>query len=104
MPWFAANFLKEIVIDVHKYKPITPNLVNKNLIPIIFSHGLTASRGLYTTHCRELASCGYIVFALDHHDGSCHFTLDEDGVSVPFDRSPQGKGTDKDPEVMTGKI
>jgi len=27
----------------------------------------------------ELASNGYIVFALDHHDGSCAFTKNEKG-------------------------
>ena len=58
------------------------------MIPIVFSHGLTASRSLYTTHCRELAACGYIVFALDHHDGSCHYTEDAEGNSIHFDTGP----------------
>lgn len=49
------------------------------MIPIIFSHGLTACRGLYTNICSELASYGYMVFALDHHDGSCCYTHDWSG-------------------------
>ena len=47
------------------------------IIPIIISHGLTASRSLYTSLCSELASFGYIVFALDHHDGTCCYTEDQ---------------------------
>lgn len=35
-------------------------------------------------HCRELASQGYIVFALDHHDGSCNYTEKVDGSPVEF--------------------
>ena len=47
------------------------------LIPIIISHGLTASRSLYSSLCSELASFGYMVFALDHHDGTCTYTEDQ---------------------------
>jgi platelet-activating factor acetylhydrolase len=49
------------------------------LIPIVYSHGLTGSRTSYTSVCQELASHGYIVFALDHHDGSCPYTEDFSG-------------------------
>ena len=31
----------------------------------------------YSTIARELASHGYLVFIMDHHDGSCVFTMDE---------------------------
>ena len=47
---------------------------NKRIIPIIFSHGLTACRAFYSSLCIELASFGFIVFVLDHHDGSCSYT------------------------------
>ena len=103
-PTFAGTFLKHVEIDVHKFKQIAPSLEGKKVIPIIMSHGLTASRSLYTAHCRELASCGYIVFAIDHHDGSCHYTEDPDGIPIDFDRTPQGLKYDKDPEIMAKKI
>lgn len=32
----------------------------------------------YSAIARELASHGYIVFIMDHHDGSCVFTMDEE--------------------------
>ena len=44
------------------------------IVPIIFSHGLVSYSGHYTGHCRELASHGYIVFAIDHLDGSSTYT------------------------------
>jgi len=42
--------------------------------PIIFCHGLMQSRSQYTGYCRELASYGFAVFALNFHDGSCEYT------------------------------
>ena len=44
------------------------------LVPIIFSHGLGASSSQYFGHLSELASHGYITFAMDHLDGSCLYT------------------------------
>ena len=55
---------------------------NKKIIPIIFSHGLTACRAFYSSLCIELASFGFMVFALDHHDGSCCYTEDETGSKI----------------------
>lgn len=42
----------------------------KSLIPILWSHGNGSARYLYTGIAREFASRGYIVFAIDHNDGS----------------------------------
>ena len=57
---------------------------NAKLVPIIFSHGLNASGATYSKHCIELASHGYIVFAIWHKCGSCQYTEDING-SIPFD-------------------
>ena len=54
------------------------------LVPIIMSHGLTASRHYYSVLSAELASYGYCVFVLDHHDGSCAYTKTQSG-EVNFD-------------------
>ena len=44
-------------------------------IPIVFSHDVMRSRHSYSVLCAELAAHGYVVFALDHHDGSCTHTV-----------------------------
>ena len=60
---------------------------SKKLIPIVFSHGLTASRFIYQVYAQELASNGYIVFIPDHIDGSCVYTKLSDGKVMKFDPS-----------------
>lgn len=37
---------------------------------VIFSHGLGGSRTGYSHYCTQLASDGYVVLAMEHHDGS----------------------------------
>ena len=49
------------------------------LIPIIFSHGLSANRTMHSGICRNLASHGYIVFAPDHHDLTSSYYETESG-------------------------
>jgi len=49
------------------------------LIPVILCHGMTGSRTSQSGSCRDMASHGYIVFSLDHHDGSAHFSRTRDG-------------------------
>lgn len=51
----------------------------KPLIPIIYSHGLTSCRTFQSGSCRDLASQGYIVFAIDHHDGTCNYSRLKNG-------------------------
>lgn len=60
-------------------------LTNCKLVPIIFSHGLAGQSQAHTGHLRELASHGFIVFAINSLDGSCAYTEKEDGTGVFFD-------------------
>jgi len=46
------------------------------------------SPSLFSIHLRELASQGYIVFAIDHLDGSCGYTELKDGTAKPFNTQP----------------
>tara|TARA_B110000285_G_C15068890_1_gene586788 strand:+ start:607 stop:750 length:144 start_codon:yes stop_codon:yes gene_type:complete len=45
-------------LDVENNGPLSSDFDKgkKKLIPIVFSHGIIASRALYGTHFRELAS------------------------------------------------
>jgi alpha-beta hydrolase superfamily lysophospholipase len=58
--------LAQVTIPVY----VGANIAMKELQPVIFSHGLHGARLSYSGMFMELASCGYIVFTLDHDDGS----------------------------------
>jgi hypothetical protein len=66
--------------------------------PLLFSHGLGVSRSNYTALAEELASHGYIVATIDHHEGG--FTRLPDG------RAPSaGAGRDLgDPAALGGVV
>lgn len=64
--------------------------IPKNLPVVIFSHGIGGSMELYTQLCRELASVGAVVVAIEHEDGSASFAETESGSTVAFERPPQG--------------
>jgi predicted dienelactone hydrolase len=51
----------------------------KKLVPVIFTHGNGGQVKNSSGHCREMASHGYIVFGIDHNDGSCAYTEDQNG-------------------------
>jgi platelet-activating factor acetylhydrolase len=44
---------------------------------VLFSHGLGGSMELYTQLCQQISSCGYIVVALEHEDGSACYAAPE---------------------------
>ena len=69
------HYMQTIKMQVEHKGPISIDFRSeKQLIPVIFSHGYTATRLFYTVVGREMASHGYIVFLIDHHDGSCPYT------------------------------
>lgn len=70
------------------------------LIPIIFCHGLSSNRTCHSGSCRDLASHGYIVFAMDSCDGSSSYVDTEDGVGKFYDNSRQAQ----DMEFRHGQI
>jgi len=55
-------------------------LEGKKLIPVVWSHGLTANSNYYNMLGMEFASNGYIVFILDHLDGSAGYVELKDGT------------------------
>lgn len=56
----------------------------KSLVPVIFSHGLSSNRTLHSGTCRDLASFGYVVFALDHMDLTCSYFEGQDGKGTYY--------------------
>ncbi|KAL3106487.1 hypothetical protein niasHT_011864 [Heterodera trifolii] len=78
-------FLDWIVGDkkspVHWHAPVVPG--EQRFPLVIFSHGISGSRFVYTTVCASLASNGYVVAALEHRDGSCCWTYTLEPVPAP---------------------
>ena len=75
-----THFYDDLKIDAivdGKFDVLLENVNDSKLVPILFSHGLASSCSIYSAHLRELASHGYIVFAMDHQDRSCGYTEDQ---------------------------
>lgn len=62
---------------------------NKKLPMVIFSHGLTGNKFIYSYQGLNLASNGYFVAIIDHTDGSAIGMTKYDGTFLPYDSSIQ---------------
>ena len=51
----------------------------RQLIPIVYVHGLSCNGVAQSCSCRDLASHGYIIFSMDHFDGSCYISKKKSG-------------------------
>jgi dienelactone hydrolase len=78
--WIMRGFLG-IKMDVSENGELPSEFEegHKKLIPLIFLHGISSNRSMNTGTCKDLASHGYIVFTMDHEDGTCSYTKSEDG-------------------------
>jgi platelet-activating factor acetylhydrolase len=56
----------------------------KQLIPIVYVHGLSCNGVAQSGSCRDLASHGYMVFSMDHFDGSAYISKRENGETRFF--------------------
>jgi hypothetical protein len=68
--------LSKVTIPVARNAPLNSEFHDgtKMLQPLIFSHGLTSHKMNYSGLCREFASYGFLVIALNHNDRSCEYT------------------------------
>ena len=66
----------------------------KLLQPLVFSHGLTSHKMNYSGLCREFASYGFLVIALNHNDHSCEFTTGKEVKDI------DAKGNSKQQESV----
>jgi hypothetical protein len=65
--------------DMDMHDDFTKEEGTKDLIPVIFSHGMGSTRTMNSFMLCELASHGCIVFSVDHTDGSCAYYSDSKG-------------------------
>ncbi|KAL3092712.1 hypothetical protein niasHS_007921 [Heterodera schachtii] len=73
---------------------------------VIFSHGISGSRFVYTTVCASLASHGYVVAALEHRDGSCcwTYTLEQVLTPTPPPSPPLPTAVEGTPQQQNGPV
>ena len=71
------NFLRYAEIDADRDAELDGDFKNKKLPVMIFSHGVRGHRNIASGFCREFASQGFVVYSLDHNDGTCATRFDE---------------------------
>ena len=78
---YFFQFQKHIKVKAIQYADLAEDFASgrEPLIPIMYSHGLLGSAVGYNLTGLELASNGYIVFFIEHLDGSCSYTELSDG-------------------------
>ena len=62
------------------------HLEGDKIRPMIFSHGLSASKVFYSALYHKMAANGYLVIALNHQDGTCFFTIDQNGKDLCYQK------------------
>ena len=84
--------LRHVMMDAVFEGDVAPDFegsLSKPLIPIIFCHGISSNRTMQSGSCRDFASHGYIVFMLDHKDGTASFykSLSNEDTGSFYDNS-----------------
>jgi hypothetical protein len=51
----------------------------RQLVPMIYCHGLSANRVTQSVSCRDFASHGFLVFSMDHFDGTANYARKKNG-------------------------
>ena len=71
----TINYFKDLEICANE----NSMPIEAKLVPMIFSHGTASQAASYSLHQIEMASHGYIVFGIDHDDGSNLYTESKSG-------------------------
>ncbi|CDW80642.1 platelet-activating factor acetylhydrolase [Stylonychia lemnae] len=88
--WY--RFLLDGVIDFSiSHAKISKDFENgdNEMIPIVFSHGLSGCCRFYCGLLNDYASHGYIIFAISHRDKTASYTNDKDGNFYYFENEPK---------------
>ncbi|ETN46801.1 uncharacterized protein HMPREF1541_00990 [Cyphellophora europaea CBS 101466] len=72
------SLMAYITIPAVPNAPLQPKSSTYPLV--VFSHGLAGNCNTYSSFCGSLASCGIVVAASEHRDGSCPISLVRDAT------------------------
>eukprot|EP00960_Hanusia_phi_P062954 765309-Hanusia_phi.AAC.9 len=99
MPWMPPEVCKTIgkvwfglVLSGVRMPTIAdqlPTAAIDKFVPIIYSHGLGGNRSCYSSVCIDLASHGFVVFALEHSDGSASLNVLPDKTVTEYKFAPR---------------
>jgi hypothetical protein len=78
------NFLRYAEIDADKDADLDPELKNKKLPIMIFSHGIRGHRNVASGYCREFSSQGFVVYSIEHNDGTAASSFDEKKLETNY--------------------
>ena len=85
MPLPIMRFLRKVKMDTLTNGELDSSFItdsdinDRKITPIIFSHSLSSNRTMFSGICLDFASHGFMVFVMDHKDGSSSYTESEDG-------------------------
>lgn len=71
------NFMRYSEMDCDRDGQLDEEYKGKKMPVVIFSHGIRGHRNIASGLLRELASQGFVVYSLDHNDGTGASSLDE---------------------------
>ena len=69
------SLMTYITIPAIANAPLRPRKQRQPYPLMIFSHGLAGNCNTYSTFCGSVASCGTVVAAVEHRDGSCPVSM-----------------------------
>lgn len=71
------SFLRYAEIDADRDAELDEDIKSEALPVMIFSHGIRGHRNICSGLCREFASQGFVVYSIEHNDGTAACTYDE---------------------------
>jgi pimeloyl-ACP methyl ester carboxylesterase len=84
--WMLNGWLL-ITLPFRRNGSLMTNEKDRKLPVVIYSHGLSGCNALYSAQAGNLASHGYVVFQIEHRDGSPPLTIDELGNEIEFNQA-----------------
>ena len=70
-PFYYLQSVKQrVMVDAPLVKLPDSDKHEGKFIPVIFSHGVGNTMSWFSTICKDFASQGFIVFSIEHNDGT----------------------------------
>lgn len=90
IPGFLLRAYTRIIVPMKLNGLLCKKLASGSqpISPVVFSHGLSGDKAMYTAIYHALAAHGHLVIAVNHQDESCFHTYDKSGKEIKFLKKP----------------